>query len=807
MNELTIAIRHLVRRPAFAVLGIFALGAGLAAAILVFGVLNTLMLRPLPGINVDGDRLVEIGRDSGGRLDSMSFPLYLDLQERAVTLDAVYAYGLTPAYLLGEGVSHAALAMVVSGNYFDALGVQAAHGQLFEAVHDEVPRRDPVAVLSHGAFQRYFGGDAARIGETLRINGVGYTVLGVTAPEFRGHIAALAPEIFVPLAMAGAMQWTGDAAREQRGSYWLMMGGRLAPGATLDQARAELATLSVALAPLGPNNQNPPTVGVANLRPTPQAAHGIVGFLGAGLMVMCAAILALACANLAGVLLAQGEARGPELAMRSALGASRARIARQLLIEAALVAVAAAAVGLVLASIGKDVLNLLPLPAPYPIDLGVVIDARVVAFAAFAALSVTLAFGLVPALKLSAGAPVTALAGSGGTVGRALGAGRPWLLAVQSALTVALLLVAALTWQALGRAAAIDTGFRIDQVHHASADVGPLGLSSAEAAARLEQAMARLREHPGVEHASFATVVPLTMHRSHFGVARLPADSELLVEPDSNTVGEGFFELFGLAVRGRAINAGDTADKPAVVVVNAEFARRLFGDTEPLGREFEIGGGEDWRRVQVVGVVGDGRYSNLSDTGRPFAFWSAPQWERNEFEIFVHGPIAANSLRTALADELRQVLPDLPPPEVQRFADQAALSVLPQRILGAAAGALGLLALVLAATGIYGVLALQIERRFREFGVRRALGASGSQIATALVRRIIVWLAIGVAVGVLLAQGMAAALGSLLFDVSGADPVALLATIAAFGLMAVAAIVAPLARALRLQPMDALRYE
>jgi predicted permease len=808
MTDLRSAFRQVLRRPAFLALGATALGVGLAAVILVFGIVNTLLFRPQPGIS-DADRLVEVGMlDRSGRFDNTSSLYFRDLAESARTLDLMFAYRFGPAYVNVDDVAGAesALVMLVSGEYFSALGVQPLHGQLIAPTHDSAPGREAVIVLSEAGFNRHLGGDPAAIGRAIRVNGSEYTVIGVTASGFGGHMAAVSPEFYVPLSMAGTMRMRSETDLERRESNWLRMGGRLAQGATLSDAQAEFANLSAALAHLSPNPQRPREFGVAPLRPMPQAAQGFIAFISAGLMVMCAAILALACTNLAGVLLAQGQARIPELAMRSALGASRARITRQLMLETFFVALAACTIGLSLTSIGRDVLNLLTLPVPFPVDLAIAIDWRVVSFAIATAGLVALAVGLVPALRIASIAPASVLGSAGGTVGGHAVRTRPWLLAVQSALTVALLMVACLTALALSNADGIDTGFRTERVYTASVDLTPLGLPNEDAVERIETLMDQLRLQGGVEHASFASVVPLTMSRLGYGDAYLPGAEEG-VDLDVNTVGAGFFEVFALPVRGRAIDRRDRAETPPVAVVNERLARNLFGEADPLGREFEMVDDGDRRRIQVVGVVPDGRYSTLTDDARAFAFLPATQRPRSVFELFVHGPVDPVVLQRVLVDELHHVLPDVPNPVVHRFADMAALSLLPQRILGTAATVLGVIALVLAATGIYGVLAFQVGRRYREFGVRRALGASDAQVATALLRRTVAWLAGGAMTGLLLAQLMASALGDLLFGVGGSHPVALSATLCLFTLMVAVAVVVPLRRLLGMEPTTALRYE
>lgn len=808
-DDIRNAFRSLRRRPGFLLLGSSALGVGLAAAILVFGVVNTMLLRPLPGTHA-AEPLVEIGRvDGDTSFDSVSFPDFVDLRESSETLSHVFAYQLSPAYFVpGESSTPVrSLAMVVSGDYFAALGARMALGQPLGVQHDAAPGREPVVVLSHAAFERYFDADEKIIGTVVRINGYQYKVIGVTEPAFRGHIAAIAPDVFVPLSMAQAMQVHEDEIREQRGSTWLQMGGKLAPGVTLEQAQAELDSIAAGLIEeYGLHEPGAMTFGVAPLRPLPQRGQQIITFLSIGLLVMCAAVLALACTNLAGVMLARGESRTSELALRSAIGAARGRLVMQLFLEAIIVAFVAGAIGLLLAFAARNILEAIPLPLPIPVDLGIVIDWRVAVFAMGTSLLVALSFGLLPALRTSQVSPVRAM----GTHAAAIDFdGRPKnrsvLLTIQSALTVALLLVAAVTVFALDAAADIETGFRTENVYAASIDMDPLGLRGEAAADRVEQLTERLRNTPGVTAASFASVVPLTMEQLAYGVARLPG-SEQTVSMSVNTVGEGFFDVFDMPVKGIPVNRTMRAADPYAAVINERLANRVFGTTDVTGREFEMGWGDDWDRIRVTGVVANGRYASLEDDDTAFAFLPATQWQRGTFTLFVHSTLGAEALRQAIEPELRTLMPDMPPLLVNRFADMAAFSVLPQKILGSAASALGVLALLLAATGLYGVLAYQVERRYREFGVRRALGASSMQVSRALLKRAIIWLAVGVAIGILLAQLAVIMLGEMLFGI-GLHPLAVGGVLLAFGTMTALAIAGPLWRVLQLQPMAALRYE
>ena len=807
-NELRWAVRHLLHRPAFLVLGVLALGLGLAASVLVFMAVNTLSLRPVAGLATP-DRLVEIGRlDRGGGFDSFSWPDFANVRDDTASLDKVFAYRLAPAYATVSGAPVRALSLLVSGDYFATLGTGAAHGRLIAPLDDAVPGDGAVVVASHAAFQRLFGGDPAAIGSELAINGTRYTLVGVAAPGFHGHIAALSPDFFVPLSMAGPMH-AGGAERDSRGARSLMLGGRLAEGASLAEANAELDALSTRLAEAFPDSNRETRFAAAPLRPLPQAAQRIIGMLAGALFVLCAAIVALACTNLAGVLLAQGEARAGELAMRSVLGASRARLARQLFLEAVLVAAGGGLLALLLVYCGRGLLQLLPLPAPYPLDLSLQLDWRVLVFCLAATGVVALGFGLLPALRVSAVAPGRE-AGASASGSRARQRLRHGLLAVQATMTVALLLTGALVLRALHAADAIDTGFPAEGVYTADLDLTPMGMEPGAATAALAQLTDRLEREPGIEVASFASVVPLTLSRLGFGHARTPGADEHL-GADVNTVGEGFFQVFDIPVRGRALDRTDTDGATRTAVINHTLAKRLFGEADPLGSEFELGSRDAWQRIRVVGVVPDGRYASMGDAGTPFAFLSAAQWQRTEFALVLRtrpeGGPGAEALRQLLERELRQLLPGVPPPPVHPFAASAALSMLPQTILAVASGVLGVLALVLAATGLYGVLAFQLQRRVREIGVRKALGAPSARVLRGVLGRSLAWLAIGGGVGLLLGQVLALALGDLLFGIRGYDLAALAGVAVAFLLMVAVASALPLRRALLLQPSEALRHD
>ena len=806
-DDLRHAVRALARRPGFLLLGVVALGLGLACTTLVFSMINTFLLRDPPGVHPTA-ALVEIGRGQGERgFDSSSYPDFLDLRVQASSLDRVFAYRIGPAYVQGAEEAQLGQAQLVSGDYFEALGVRAAQGNLLGSQHDGAPGANPVVVASQRAFERWFEGDAGRVGSQVMINGASYTLIGVTDPEFKGHLAGYVPDFYMPLSMAAAMHMHTDDIRESRGSRWLSLGARLAPGVSLEAAQVELDGIAARLARSYPDSNADITLNVAPLRPVSNFAWGVIAGLSGALLGLCAAVILLACFNLGGVMLARGQVRRAEFAVCAALGAGRARLTRQLLIEAVLVGLAAAAFALLLAWVGRNLLNALSLPLPVPLDLSLAIDGYVVAALVTTTLGVAMLFGLWPALQLSAAVRGTMPSLREGSESRApRQRGRRVLIAVQAALTVCLLLFAVLVLRAVQQSATVDTGFRLANVSMADFDLEPLGIASGDGAGRMESLADRLRAMPGIEAAGFASLVPLTMSSMSFGNAHLPGQQDEGHDLLVNTVGEGFLDTVGIAVRGRGIERTDDASAEKVAVVNRRLAQRLFGTDDVLGKSFEIGEDEP-ETVRIVGVVPDGRYSSLNEEGSSFAFLAAPQWDRGEFTLFLRSRLPAAELRETLQREAQGEFPGLPAPRLGSFEQATHLSILPQLVLGGAASALGVLALILAATGLYGVLAFQVASRRREFGVRMALGAPGARIASQVGRGLLWWVVPGTLLGVAMGQGAAMVVGQVLGGLGGFDAAALAVVLLAFVLMAVLAAGAPLLRMLRLRPSDALRSE
>jgi putative ABC transport system permease protein len=786
--------------------GAASLAVGLTAASLVFALVNVLLFAPIPGTRGD-TAAVEIGRSSAGSsFESFSLPDFIDVRERARTLRHVFATSSKSGYLGEPGSVQRISTLLVSADYFVATGTRAALGRLLGA--DDMRAQEPApVVLSDNTFRRIFSGNPAVIGRDIKINGRAFVVVGVTETDFSGLAPVFPTEVFVPMPAGVLMNVPVDAAALERASRWLRVGARLAPGASLEQARAELRSLAATLRASHPESNTDVDFDLAPQRILPAAGRTPLLVLAGVLAALAVLTLLLAAVNLGGLLLAQGEQRMDELAIRSALGARRRQIAVQLQFEAILIAAVAAFASVILTWLMRDVLSLLPLPGDLDLDLHLVVDWRVVAFCCGLALCAATAFGLVPALRLSALAPGRGLAAARSTASRSKQRGRLVLLATQAALTTVLLGCAVLVLRGLERADAIDPGIEIEGLSIAGADLEPIGLTGLAAAARIDAVIAELRTQAEIRAASYASVVPLTLNRDSPGWARRPGAPESEIEFDANSGGADLLRTLGVRFRGRDIAPGDRPGAEPVAVINQQLAQRLFGERDAIGLEFEFGSKDRWQRVRVIGVAADGRYASLYDTERPFAFFAAAQWPRSEYTVFIRSGADTATLAGVVRGAMMRHLPELPAPVVERYVQAANLSLLPQRIGAVLASALGAVALMLAVGGLYTILAYQLACRLRELAIRLALGATRTRIVLALVKTSGMWTAVGLVLGVLALWLIGMVAAPYLMGQDAGDPVVAASVLATIVAVCGLGIGLPLVRLRRLTAAEALRHE
>jgi predicted permease len=804
------AARQLASHPAFSLFAACSLALGMAASITLFSAASTYLFAPLRGVGAP-DNLVELASVSPNHAsDAFSAPDFTDLAARGRSVADVFAYRhqWLNVERAGAAEPERTFGLMVSDNYFSALEVGTYRGRLLGA-DDDRRGAAPVAVATYAGWRKYLNGDESAIGKPLTINGQSFTLVGVAAPDFNGTVAILKPAFYVPLTQQPLLQPGAAELREQRGSKWLSLAARLSAGTTRAQAREQLSTIATQLAADYPRrgNEGGVTITVEPLRGVPGELRGGLVAFSALLFALIALLLLVACVNVASLLLARGEARRHEIAMRCVLGAGRARVMLQLMSESVLLAIGAGAIGLALAEAACRVLSHIDPAVPVPLAIDVSIDASTLWFALGCTIATALAFGLVPALRVSAYAPA-----AGSALAESRTAGRrsrlaPALVVAQIALTMILLVGGGLFMRAMVRAAAIDPGFDANEVLTADFNLEPSGYSEARRLQLQTAVIDRLQATPTVDAAAVAALVPLDFSRLNEGDFKVPGQTGEALSPFVNLVSPGYFRTLDIRVNGRDFDPHDIKGSAEVCVVNATLARTLAPDGDVIGRSFAFGDDDDHHTLTVVGVVPDGKYSSLNEDAGPFMFLPLAQWPRAEMAIIVRTRMPAGALAAVLHDALHAIDPSLPPAQVRSLADILTLSLLPQRIAAMTSLALGVVGLLLAAVGLYGLIAMYVAARTREFGVRISLGATPARILSDVVRRGAFLSATGLLIGTVLSFAGGLLISSLLYGATPGDGLAFVVAALLLGVVAMVASYLPARRAANTSPMVALRHD
>ena len=805
------ALRVLRRSPLFTVTAVLSLAIGMAGTAVVFGLADAYLFREPPGVE-DADRLVEVGRidagDDGGfysgdGFDTFSYPNYLDYRERQTVFAGLAAYHVGGIAKFGLGTSENAARVpgaYVSANYFTVLGVPIVLGRGFLPEEEQLGNPSAVTVISHRLWQTQFGGARGVIGQTIHLNGRPFTIIGVTAPEFGGY-SIDQQSIWVPITAYP----DGDDLRRVglRGRQWLMGIGRLKDGVTIDQARAEMARIARDLQREYPDANSRHGLEVAAAGVVPVVVRSIANRFVGLLFALVGLILVIACFNVAGILLARGVARVPELSLRLALGAARYRIMRLLVIEGVILAAAGAAAGLVGAWGAVRVLGrLIPLLPLLDVSVDPSIDWRVVVFSVVLAMIVGVSCGLVPARAATRIdlAPTLTRDGSGGL--ERLHARSAFVVA-QVAVSVLLMVCALLFGRSLRHAGEIDPGFAVGGVEVVGLDLRLGGYDSARGREFAQALMSRIETLPGVEAAASARVVPLTGEREG-GRAWLPDDygDERAIDASQNFVTPGYFRTLRLPlIAGRNFTASDRIGAPAVAIVNETLARRAWPGETAVGKRLVLGVSR--RPIEIVGVVRDAKYRTIGEPPTPFFYVPAAQRYETVMWILIRptGPSAVPQVRAVI----HEMDPNLPIVQAAGLAEMTAFTLFPQRVVAWLAAIVSTIGVLLAALGVYGVAAYHVNQRTREIGVRLALGALRGQLLALILLQAGRLAAIGTALGLATAALLTRLFEGMLYGVRPLDPMSFGGGAVVLGALALIASLVPAIRAASINPVDALR--
>ena len=812
-TDLRHSVRLLGRSPVFTLTSIISLALGIAAASTIFSLTDALLFEPTTGVR-NASELIDIGRaNDGSGFDNMPYPAYKYLREHSQTTEiAAVDFGGGPMSLGTAGTSERVIGTQVSGNYFDVLGTRPALGRFFRADEDQIPGERPVVVLSHAMWTTRFNSDPAILEKPLRLNNREFSVVGVAEPGFQGS-SMIGTDLWVPFAMVQVVRGEANANRltEVRGA-WHVAIGRLKPGYRIGQAQAELNTLMTAFKKAEPTANEHYTINTAPMGRVPGPVRtpflAFIGFL----FALTGALLAIACSNVAGMLLARAATRRREMATRLAVGAGRGQLIAQLLTET-MVLFAVAAVVSVPLTFWLVSLMVGSLPAlPLSLNLDLDVNIRVMAFAFSIALITGVIFGLAPARHALGSDLAPMLHGAYATADRKRFRLRNSLVTAQVALSLMLVVTALLFLRSLERAAQTNPGFQTANTQVASVDVSLSGYREQQAVELANRFKERLRAVPGVESVATARMIPLQGSGFGLGSVRVPGVQgpfrDGRFDADWDIVSMEYFDTIDMKiVDGRAFRDSDRAGSPHVAVISETLARQMFPGQSAVGHSFFRRDDETTEEeVQIVGVARDAKYRYISSPPSPFIYVTMAQFPTPQLEFYIrHAPGAqvAPSVRTAMA----QVEPNVPIVMLQSFDDATALGLLPQKLVAWISGSVGTIGIFLAALGLYGLMAFLVTQRTREIAIRMALGASHADMRGMVLKQAGVLGGIGGLIGLVLAAGIGTLAQVMLVGVPPIDPMSFGGTALLFLIVLAIAAWTPAARAASTDPASALRAE
>jgi putative ABC transport system permease protein len=834
LNDLRYGAKMLWKSKGVTIVAVISLAVGIGANSAIFSLLNSLLLRPRPVSHPE--QLVElyVSESEQRPYSTTSYPSYLDLRDRNDVLSGLAAYGIRQ-FKFGEANEVEQIwGEAVSGNYFDVLGVAAQKGRTFSADEDVVPRRNPVAVISHSLWQRRFNSDPELIGKTVTLNEQPLIVIGIAPPQYTGMMRGISIEIWVPTAMMPAVEPIGDRTLTSRGNRGLFMVGRLKPGTTLAQARArfDLITRDMQAAYpeewLSKNESGRVRVSAITILPESEtrlhpdlqaAAYGVFALV----FVIVNLVLLIACINLAGMLLARAVTRRREMAVRLAIGASRSRIVRQLLTESVLLSIIAGAAGILLAIwfLNAIVAAIPALPEGLRVTLDLHLDWRVVIYTIAFSTVTGILFGLAPALQSSKTDLSTVLKDDSSlfTGFYRKSRTRMALVVVQVAFSLLLLVGAGLVLRSLEKIRPSRLGFSTESMVVGIVRLDEAKYDRPKTQEFYRQLSERLTALPGVQSASLVDEMPVTFmggRRSSIEIEGYQPGANEDMQIAAVLAGPRYFTNMKVPfVQGRDFEDRDREGAPCVAVVNEAFGEKYFRGSNSLGKHLmKYGGSPNAPTIpcEIVGVIRDNEWQALEKQVHPFYALALQQSQRKQFTLVVAGS-DPGSLIGGVRSAIRELDPMIPVADVMTLGDYFSFGLFPFRILAVVMGGCGLMALLLATLGIYGIISYSVAQRTRELGIRMALGAVQRDILRMVIGQGMFLVIAGLGMGLLLSLALTRVLTSSLLElelplpVSALDPLTFAGVTMLLAFVALAACYIPARRATKVDPIEALRYE
>ena len=807
LQDIRFGFRQLMKQRGFAALAIISMALGIGANTSIFSLVDTVLLRPLAV--KEPSQLVELygTLHNGADWSLQSYPNYKDYRDRNTVLSGLFVYRVVVSSLTVNNSSQRVWGYLVSGNYFDVLGVKPMLGRAFLPEEDQTPDSHPVAVISYNCWQHRFGGDPAIVGKRVEFNSRPFAIIGVAPKGFIGTEVAYDPEMFIPVMMATAIE-PGSRWLERRDNSNLFTVGRLKPGVSEAQAKAELETITAQMAKDYPENVGR---GIRLGKPglfIPDIENSVFAFTGV-LAAVGALVLLLACVNLASLLLTRATERRKEIALRLAIGASRQRLVRQLLTESILISLSGGAAGVMLAAFINSAVRGIRLPSDITLLFDLRTDWRVLTFALVLSIATGILFSLIPALQSSNPQLVPALKDESSMAGFRRSRLRNGLVVAQVSLSLVLLISAGLIVRSLQAAQKMRPGFNPENAVAISFDVSLQGYNEERGRAFQKQVLERARALPQIENAALTDNLPLGLNYndntiyiegSEFkGASTLPIAIPFGSSP-------GYFDVMGIPLRGRDFRDDENKLEHRVAIVNETFAKKFLNGADPIGRRFNWHGPDD-PFFEIVGVVPAGKYNSLGEDPKPAVY--TPLYR--DYNGGVTLVARTHGDPRAVLNDLRKLVHELDPSvsvySMKTLRQHMGTSLFPARMAAIALGSFGVLALILAAVGIYGVMSHVVAGRTREIGLRMALGAQLSDVQKLILKQGMFLAAIGSLGGLMVALGGARMMKSLLYGVSSSDPITFACVALLLLNVALLACWIPARRASRVEPMIALRAE